>query len=281
MDDLQILENIMKPYFDKKAQIDNAPVVLENEKLEVKTNIDQLRSERIAERKKLELELEQLRVRRVTTVKDFEERKEREIEEYINEVMNSKPNLTVTYGSFVRKDLEKEYNKRLEDLLSNFKAREDSLSAKIKELKNVSLYEKIEKQQLDSLNNQTDFSRVDLREVVEIKDKIRKQLNEEKRRLNAKLTQLKPEQELYQKITVELKETQAKFNEIMDNLSNFKYEYNDQNQVVNAHEWRKLYEESSVVAEKITELTTALADKMSLIQELDGVNKALLTPSNS
>ena len=81
---LERLQNIMKPYFDKKAEIDNKPVELENDKVAQTDKIKDMRQERIDRRKELEVELENLRVRSTIAVKNFEEKKEREIEEYIS-----------------------------------------------------------------------------------------------------------------------------------------------------------------------------------------------------
>ena len=54
---LEILENIMKPYFDKKKEIDNVPVALENEKNEQANKIREMKAKRIGKRKELEEEL--------------------------------------------------------------------------------------------------------------------------------------------------------------------------------------------------------------------------------
>ena len=57
---LEILQNIMKPYFDKKAEIENKPAELENDKSIQLDKIKEMRQERINRRKELEIELEEL-----------------------------------------------------------------------------------------------------------------------------------------------------------------------------------------------------------------------------
>lgn len=272
---IEILENIMKPYFDKKKEIEGAPAVLENEKESTSKEIHDLKNARISRRKELEVELENLRVEHKIAIQDFEEKQEKEISEYINQLINSNPALSSTYVSFVRNDLEQQYNVRLKEKEDRFKEKEQQLIEEINSLKSVSDEEKQEKQNLQQLNNALDFSRVDLREMVEIKDELRKKLFAERKRLNFELLDLKSEQESYEEISLELKEQQLKFTEVMDKLSNFKYEYNEQNQVINSDDWRILYEESNLISKEIQVLTKLLSEKMEIVHKLNDVNKSL------
>lgn len=322
---LEILQNIMKPYFDKKAEIENKPAELENDKSIQLDKIKEMRQERINRRKELEIELEELeskieelkndreekikslkielenlKVRTKISIDDFNERKEREIEEYITKTMDSNRNLSAVYGSFVRKDLEKQYDTRLKDLEAKFKQTEEELTEQvneleiqtdfenelkeekarllkeIKSLKSVSEEEKEEKQNLENLDNRTDFRRVDLRELVDIKENIRKQLFVEQKRLNNELNRLQIEQRIYiTSLPMELEKQQLEFNEIMYKLSNFKYEYNDQHQVINGNEWRKLYEESNKISDRIYELKQKIAEGITDSEEILNVREAL------
>ena len=139
---IEILENIMKPYFDKKAEIESAPAVLENDKQSISSEIQDLKNARISERKELEIELENLRVRQKIAIEDLKERQEREIDDYINQLMNSNPVLSTNYASFVRKDLEQQYkqqyDKKIQEMEDTFKLNEEQLVSKIKALKSVS-----------------------------------------------------------------------------------------------------------------------------------------------
>jgi len=83
---LEILDSIMKPYFDKKKEIENVPFQLEKEKQETANAIREMRNERINRRKELELELENVRVRHKIAIEDFKEKMEKEIEEYIKNI---------------------------------------------------------------------------------------------------------------------------------------------------------------------------------------------------
>ncbi len=214
---LEILENIMKPYFDKKKEIDNVPVALENEKNEQANKIREMKAKRIGKRKELEEELENLKLRRESAINDFKEKMSREIEEYIGNAQNSNSNFFASYGSMLRKDLEREYSFKLKELEDNFKDQEEALVAEFAKLK------------------------VDLRELVEVKGSLRKQLISEQKRLN-----------------FELKQQQINFDSAMLKLDAFKYEYNAQQQVINGADWRAIYEESNKIADKIDEIRKAL-----------------------
>ncbi|MBQ2947264.1 MAG: hypothetical protein IJE04_05440 [Bacilli bacterium] len=238
---LEILENIMKPYFDKKAEIENIPVKLENEKNETANKIRELKVERISKRKELELELENLKVRREIALNDFKEKMERDIEAYIGNAQNSNSNFFASYGSMLRKDLEREYNIKLKELEGNFKDQEQSLAVEISKLKIVTDEEISNKQDLEDLGKGLDYSRVDLREMVEIKGNLRKSLMAEQKRLN-----------------FELKQQQINFDSAMLRLDSFKYEYNDQQQVINGADWRAIYEESNGIADRMDEIRKAL-----------------------
>lgn len=282
---LEILENIMKPYFDKKAEIDNKPMALENEKTEMANKIREMKAERINRRRELEIELENVRVRHKIAVEDYKEKMEKEIEDYINSTISSNPNLTAAYGSFIRKDLERSYNdngqirmgydQRLKELDDNFKDQEEALLNEIADLKVVSEDERNEKQSLEEMDKRFDYSRVDLRELVELKDVARKKLFAERKRLNQRLEELRPQYEEYNRTVEDLKEYQIKLNEIVEKLSNFKYEYNAQNQVVNSEDWKKLYEERVLISDKITDLTNLLVEKTSIVHEFNNVNKSI------
>lgn len=283
---LKILEDIMKPYFDKKAEIENRPT---NEEISDKIVLDMSFIERInisAQITGLQQELENLRVRHKRAVEDYKEKMEKEIEEYINEKISSNPNLAATYGAFIRKDLEKSYNEngqirmgydqRLKELDDNYKDQEEALLEEIENLK-ILKQEKmdIDNQEVDKLTNKSDYRRVDLRELVEIKEDLRKKLFTERKILISKLKDLRPKQDDYNNTAEELREYQTKLNDIVDKLSNFKYEYNDQNQVVNNTEWKQLYEERILISNKITDLASLLDEKNSIIPEFNDVSKAI------
>lgn len=283
---LEILNSIMKPYFDKKEEIDNKPALLEKEKNEFKEAVRKKVDERLTKKIKLLQELKKIKARHKVAIEDFKEKMEREIEEYINSTMESNPSLTSVYSSFVRKDLQKNYvenseirkgyDQRLKELDDNFKAQEQALMKEIEDLTKIS-EEELEKdeQYYVNLDNQPDYSRVDLRELVELKDETRKKLFAERKRLNQRLEELKPQYEEYNRTVEDLKEYQIKLNEIVEKLSNFKYEYNAQNQVVNSEDWKKLYEERSLISDKITDLTDVLVEKNSVIHEFNDVKNSI------
>ena len=181
------LDEIMKPYFDKLKEMEENQRERENRILETKTTISDMKATKLAERKNLEIELENLRVRNKLSIKEFEEKKEREIEEYISSALNSNSSFFASYGSMLRKDLEKEYDRKLEEMKAEFARKEVELIEKISKLKIVSDEEKEEKSILEQINKPYNFRNVDLRELVEIKENLRKELLAEQKRLNYEL----------------------------------------------------------------------------------------------
>lgn len=273
---LEVIENIMKPYFDKKKAIEEAPIALENEKTEYASNISNLKNERISRIKELEVELENLRVRNKITIEDYKEKMNREIEEYVSNAMNTNSNFFTNYGVILRKDLEQQYNERLKELEENLKEKEQSLIDEIKSLKMVSAEEKNEQQELDFLNKKSSYRRVDLRELVEIKDNLRKQLIAEQKILLSKKAEYDKKVNEYNQNLEELKQYQLDFNKIMEKISNFKYQYDDQGLVINNDDFKKLCDESVLISEKIKVLTNKLTETSKFFEVNDiemGLNK--------
>lgn len=276
---LEILDNIMKPYFDKKKEINDMPKALENDKASHLEKAKELKTERLEKKKELQIELENLRVRAKFTIEDFKQKKESEIEEYISKSMDSDSNFFASYGSFLRRDLEKEYDKKLKEIEDGFKTREQQLLSEIKLLNKISEDEKIEKQNLknidEDIDKNLDFSRVNSKELAELKGDLRKQLFFERERLTSELIDLKPEQKLYEKVADELQQCQLEFNEIVSQISNFKYEYNDQNQVINNDEWKILYDRLNLISNEKAELTKKMTEINNSIQNKNNINNSI------
>ena len=159
---LEIIENIMQPYFEKQEAAQNTLVQINTLKLRLERLLDN---------------------------------KEKEIQEYIDNNVNRNTNFYSSYGTMIRKDLELAY-----------KDREESL-----------------RKEIEALETKNRFNRVDLRELVEIKEEARKQLISQKKSLD-----------------LELQQQKINFDAVMLELSKFEYEYNDQNQVVNGDVFRKI-----------------------------------------
>lgn len=284
---LEILNDIMQPYYDKLEQISNEKNTKENDILDSKNKVSEMKKSRIQERRALEQELaelptirenaindfkeksslvkelSELPIRRQNAIKDFKEKRDREINEYINQVLNSDSNFFYNYGSMVRRDLEREYDAKLESiknnfdkqeqdlqrqyetelesLIKNFDSKEQELSSKVKELRSRHELEKVELEKIDQLSKTPNYHNVDLRELANLKGDLRKQLLAEQRRLN-----------------LELRKEQLNFDSVMLELSNFKYEYNEQNQVVNGFEFRNLYEKSNSSIDRQNQLKSDL-----------------------
>lgn len=178
------LEEIMKPYFDKKEEIENLSL---QKNVEIRT---------------LELRLEKLK-----------DNRQREIDDYIQEASKTDLNFYAGYTASLRKSLEAAYDEK-----------ENSIITEIEKLKNKS-----------------DYSRVYIREMTELKDKLRKELVAKKKDLNIELIKANIE---FQKANLE--------------LSSFKYEYNSERQVVNGDKWKDLYNKLSLATSLIQEIKKEL-----------------------
>ena len=86
-------------------------LVGQKEKDEAANKLREMKNERIGKRKELEKELENLRTRKETAINDYKEKMEREIEiaieEYINRARKHNQNISPTYISFIRRDLQR------------------------------------------------------------------------------------------------------------------------------------------------------------------------------
>ena len=176
---LEVIENIMKPYFDKKEKLNNSNVELNSAKLRLENLLNN---------------------------------KEREIEEYLSSDLVKGQTFYSGYEAMIRKDLENAY-----------KEKEELLRKEILELE------------------RNKYKNVDLREMVDLKGELRKQLFEKQRTLKNSLE----EQQLLFKMT-------------MLKLDNFKNQYNEQNQIINGDERRNLFDESNKIVDKINEIKNAL-----------------------
>lgn len=252
------LDEIMKPYFDKLKEMEENQRERENRILETKTTISDMKATRLAERKNLEIELENLRVRNKISIKEFEEKKEREIEEYISSTLNSNSSFFASYGSMLRKDLEKEYDRKLEEMKAEFARKEADLIEKISKLKMVSDEEREEKSTLEQINKPYNFRNVDLRELVEIKENLRKKLLDEQKRLN-----------------YELKREQINFDSTMLAIDDFEYQYDPENRRGNGAERLALFQKSGKITDKMNEI------KKSLKKLEEYLTLTLLTPEET
>lgn len=180
------IEEIMKPYFDKKEEIENKN----------KINNNYLEEKRI-----IELRLERLR-----------DNKEEEIEEYVKNAVSDRPDFYAGYGAMIRKDLEQAYL-----------SKEQKLEAQIKEL---------DEKMKNNSNEVARYYRVDVRELVDVKHDLRKSLIAAKKELEIKL-----------------QEATLRFDAVMYKLSTFKYEYDENHNVLNGNEYRELFELSNSLIE--------------------------------
>lgn len=260
------INKIVKSYFD---QIEETTISKNTKMLDTSITTKEVKNEERI--KTLELELETLRVKMTTVIKEFEEKKEREIEEYISKFIDSGSSFYAKYGSIVRKDLEHEYDKKLEIIINDFERQEQQLIEEIESLKKEGIDENQEKQNSNFEFCEFDFSKLELQKLNELLEK----LFDENNRLKQKQGVLKDDQIIYEETQIELHRQKSRFDEIMNKRLVFKFEYNDQNQVINSNEWRNLYEESTSISEKISYLTNILSEKNSVIEEIKNINEAI------
>ena len=236
---LELLDNVMKPYFDKKKEMEelsNDYKNLDAEKEEITKKISELKSQRLAKSEQLKKELAGLNDLKEKAISDFKEKMNDEIEAYINKAKETNSNFYANYGSLLRRDLEKGYNveNKIKEIEESFKEREAALIAEIENLKNESEEEMKAQQQLEDLRKQPDYSRVYKKELIELKSDLRI------------------------KLFAKLREEKAKFNAKMNEIENFKYEYNEQQQIINGSKFRKIFDESNEISYRINEIEKAL-----------------------
>lgn len=185
-------EEIMKPYFDKKEELDK--------KQKNSSQLSEKYLNGLQEKKLVEQSLQKLK-----------DNKEKEIVDYIqNEVLNKK-NYYPGYVEMVRRDLEKAYFDREQELTNKL----EKINNSIERLK-------------DDLENIQKYYMVDIREFAEIKNSLRKPLLSQKNELELRLKELNLNHDV----------TNAK-------LTRFKYEYNSKGEIINADDYNKLLEFSN------------------------------------
>ena len=240
---LQRLNDIMKPYFDKKQQMEDNVINLDSNNFEAVETVNNLKNERIEHGKKLEKELENLKSRTERRIKDFESKKAREIEEYISNSANS--DFFVGYGSMLIKDLEKEYDKQLQRIKEESKKREDQLLQEIEILKSNNDNKKIE-----NPNSKLSYKIEDLKELRQVKLMTRERLIKYQNELNVE--------------QMNLENDNAK-------LLNLKNQYENQIGIINGQEWINLYKEidkNSDKINKIKETFKKVEEFLNLMKEL-------------
>lgn len=272
------IEQIMKPYFDKKEEFEKKNKINDlqfDKKEELENEINNSYSNQI---KLLNLRLDNLR-----------NNKNQEISEYLAQKYLNKTNF-LGYEA-VKKDLEQEYLKieqKIENQIQNLIKERENQIQKLKIEREQTYLEK-EREIQKQKDNFDKFYRVDIREMVEVKEEVRKNLIAERKRLNNALQEMK-----------------LSFDSTMNRLSNFKYIYDENHVVQNGSEYKKLFDEShSLIDEKnniekqlkqieeylsLTELTSKeieiLMRSMNPVerQEYDrrkGLNKTEVTQNNT
>lgn len=247
------IEQIMKPYFDIKEYMKNDPKSIENESSNIDQNLSKLREERLLVKKTLEAKLDELRANAIADKKALElrlnnlkERKEKEIEEFIN---GSKDAFYAGHVATIRKDLESAYKQKEEELekqiadLEKVNAdRQKDLEGQIRNLSRRSEEELDSMKQKAVVSSKTDFrSRAYIRKTVDIKEDIRKKLIAKQKELEFAISKEK-----------------LNFDSIMLELSQFKYIYDENHTPINASEWKALYQKSSDSSDKMNSLKANL-----------------------
>lgn len=258
------IEQIMKPYFDIKEYMKNDPKSIENESSNIDQNLSKLREERLLVKKTLEARLDELRANAIADKKALElrlnnlkERKEREIEEFIN---GSKDAFYAGHVATIRKDLESAYKQKEEELekqiadLEKVNAdRQKDLEGQIRNLSRRSEEELDSMKQKEVVSSKTDFrSRAYIRKTVDIKEDIRKKLIAKQKEIEFAISKEK-----------------LNFDSIMLELSQFKYIYDENHTPINASEWKALYQKSSDSSDKMNNLKANLNKLKQYLSETE------------
>ena len=221
------IEEIMKPYFDKKEEFSKRKENFEaGYDLFINTYNDEIEKWKL-ENEESEKEMIALKTR-LQTIRN---NRNSEIEEYVKNAVADRPEFYAGYGVMIRKDLEQEYIKRekaLELEIINLSDKINNNYLKIAR-NNKKIRESEEAKKVGETNK---FYNVDVRELVDIKHDLRKLLISAKKELEIKI-----------------KEVSLRFEAVMYKLSTFKYQYDENHKVVNGNEYRRLFEESNTLVE--------------------------------
>lgn len=236
------LNEIMKAYFEKEKEVEELLNSKEAKKQVLREDTDEVLNKYVVEKNKLNLRLERLRAN-----------KEIEIEQYIRDNFSSQPAFYTGYGATIRKDLERAYEEKEKEIIEEiYKADE-----KINETRaNFN-------ESLAAVDRKSDYKNVYLRELVEQKEIARKNLISYKKELE-----------------LDLQKEKLNFDRIMLELSVFKYEHNDQNQITNSAAWRELIEksnESNSRKNELKEILNKLVEYLELTKITDEEKNALMS----
>ena len=234
------INEIMQPLFELQEEIEKRKESKQNEIINQENNNKSLRKDRLAEKNELKQKLEILKNRNQNRINNIMENRDREIEEYLSEFYD--PN-SVYSPSSVREDLINEYDKKIQAIKDEYEKEEQDLKNQIKELEFVTEQEKIGKEILNSLHNQSDYSVVDHKEMMETKDIVRRNLIAKKKELSSQLDK--------EKLNYRL---------IMQEISEFKPEYDSKHHVTSASrdEYMSLWEKSNESVDRINNIKSQL-----------------------
>lgn len=222
------IEEIMKPYFDKKEEFSKRHEVFGNSQNEIINRYEEENKKYREENESYEREIAAINVR----LENYRKNRNAEIEEYVKNAVSDRPEFYAGYGAMIRKDLEQEYlnrEKTLEQERNKFNDKINDNYLKIAE--NNKLIEKAVQTKNNGETNK--FYNVDVRELIDIKHDLRKSLISAKKELEIKI-----------------KESQLHFDSVMLKLSTFKYEYDENHNVLNGNQYRELFELSNSLIEE-------------------------------
>lgn len=221
------IEEIMKPYFDKKEEFSKRHEVFENSQNEIINRYEEENKKYREENESYEREIAAINVR----LENYRKNRNAEIEEYVKNAVSDRPEFYAGYGAMIRKDLEQEYinrEKALELEIINLSDKINNNYLKIAR-NNQKIRESEEAKKVGEINK---FYNVDIRELVDIKHDLRKSLISAKKELEAKI-----------------QEASLRFDAVMNKLSTFKYQYDENHNVLNGNEYRELFELSNSLIE--------------------------------
>lgn len=235
------LEEIMKPYYEKQEEIKNVKISRDTEEKRVYDEAQSKKAEK-------ELELNILRAR----VDKLADNKEKEINKYIEQIYITNPNASEFYVSKIKNELQQEYLNKEKELMAqieNIKNEIDNEQPMLEDL--VKVYEK------------PDYTRVYQKELLDINDELRKQLYQFKNQ-----------------VELQIRQEKINFDTVMLELSKFKYEYDENRNVINGADWKAIYDKSNVIADKIDELRKIL-DKITEYSKLVAAEGITYIPLSS
>ena len=232
---------IINPLYEMQREIENRKEERKNNLNNQREKIETLKNNRLTIKSNLETQLNHLKIIRNNRISYIEDNRENEINEYFEKYYDQDSLRSI---SAVRNDLNKAYDDRIRGIEAEYTNQSETLLNQIAQLEEETEEEKKEKEKLEFLERQSDYSVVDVKEMREVKDQVRKELIARQKEL-----------------TIKLNRENLNHDIIMQEMSEFKPEYNTEHQMLDTSReaYQIFWKRSHETTDRINEINSELA----------------------